>query len=357
MGSPIFKARGIGAALRLCLSAGTAMTLINSAAAVYAQDAPQPPPAPSQAPQPAPDQPAPAPSYPPPQQQPGYPPQQQPGYPPQQQPGYPPQQQPGYPPPQKQPGYPPQQPGYPPQPQQGYGQPAYGPQAYGAQPAAAQPPSPGEKRLPRFNFVLRGALMLGGTGTNEVTCEGDCLVVASNSVDYDHEIGFGFGADFLWGLGSLVRLGPGIMYVAPNDLDIDGGDSSYAIGSDFSLNFVLELTPRVGENVYIVPRAQLGLLLLFPGDDLDAARQEAQRSCEAAGASGCENLEGARPGFDFGIGAGLLVDAGPVRVRGDLMAQFYVINLYTLELSGGLSARIAENLRGARYFFMAGVEF
>lgn len=148
------------------------------------------------------------------------------------------------------------------------------------------------------------------------------------------------------------------MYVAPNDIDIDGGDSSYAIGSDFSLNFVFELTPRVGENVYIVPRAQLGFLLLFPGDDLDSARQESRRNCETAGLSGCENMEGARPGFNFGIGAGMLFDVGAVRLRADFMAQLYAINLYTLELSGGgFSGTISENLRGVRYFLMAGVEF
>jgi len=218
---------------------------------------------------------------------------------------------------------------------------------------------PDDKRLPRFNFVLRGALMLGGTGTDKLTCEGDCSgLFTPAGVDYDHKLGFGVGADFLWGLGSLVRLGPGIMYVAPNDVDVGDVDSSYGIGSDFSLNFVFELTPRVGENVYIVPRAQLGFLLLFLGDDLDAARDRTQRDCETAGFSGCENLDGARPGFDFGIGAGVLVDVGPVRVRGDLMAQFYAINLYTLELSGiGVSSRLSENLSGVRYFFMAGVEF
>ena len=57
--------------------------------------------------------------------------------------------------------------------------------------------------------MLRAGLLVSGSGEDQLECSGDIgagLCTDSDS-DYDHNIAFLLGADFLWTVGSVVRLG------------------------------------------------------------------------------------------------------------------------------------------------------
>ncbi len=197
-------------------------------------------------------------------------------------------------------------------------------------------------------------LMLAPSGSGTLECEGDGCV-SNRGRDYDHKSAFGLGADLLFRTGSVIRLGPGLAYTAEYDVEFDGASTDYTVGGDFTLSFVLEAAVPVSPTVWLVPRGQIGLLLLFPGGDLRDELDELKTQCNAAELSGCDSLDGARPGAQGGLGFGVMFAVGPdVRLRVDTMYQFYSVNLYTVEGSYGDAA---VNLNGSRGFLMAGVEF
>ena len=98
----------------------------------------------------------------------------------------------------------------------------------------------------------------------------------------------------------------------------------------------------------------VGLTLLFPSGDFADSLDRAAQACDSAAASGCENIEGVKPGVNYGIGLGVLT-GGSVRFRGDLMFQGYIINVYSLEFDTP-DATISNNLYGNRFFLLAGIE-
>jgi hypothetical protein len=238
------------------------------------------------------------------------------------------------------------QPVQPVQPQAGYAEPADEPWT----PAPAHEEPAGE--IGTVSFVPR--LMLAPFGSGTLECEGDGCVT-NEGVDYDHKSAFGFGADVMFRVGSVMRLGPGLAYMTEHDIELDGSSDDYTIGSEFTLSFVLDAAIPVSPTVWLVPRGQIGLLLLFPGGDLRDNLDELKTQCEAAGISGCDSLEGARPGVQGGLGFGVMFAVSPnVRLRADAMYQFYSVNVYTLE---GPGVDAAVNFNGSRGFLMAGAEF
>jgi hypothetical protein len=222
---------------------------------------------------------------------------------------------------------------------------------------------PGQKELKTFSFGLRAGLLLGGSGTNKVDCtSGDCSSITAGENDYNHRVSGAFALDFLWKVGSIIRLGPGLAFVAPSSITLKNVPSEfekYEVGSDLSIDFVLEVVPRVGPAAWLAPRFQLGPTVLFPSGDLKDSLNALKDTCNTSGASGCDSIGGPRPGFNIGLGFGALFGVGDsVRLRADLLAQYYVINLYTTTIDTSFgSFEASRNVGGSRFFLLGGVEF
>jgi len=197
--------------------------------------------------------------------------------------------------------------------------------------------------------------MLSVFGSGKLECEGDGCVPGVFDNDYDHKTDFGIGIDVLFKVGSTIRLGPGIAYLPEYDVKFDGASRDDSTGSDLDLSFVMDFVIPTSPKMWIVPRGQLGAKALMPSGDLKDALDQLKDNCKANGLSGCDSLEGARPGVQIGLGVGMMFAVSPsVRLRADLMVQYYRINLFTIE-GGGNKAEV--NLTGNRGFLMAGAEF
>jgi hypothetical protein len=200
-----------------------------------------------------------------------------------------------------------------------------------------------------------------GSGTNKCT-EGDCSVFFptddAGDFDYTHRVSGGLGAELLWKLGSLVRLGPGLFFVLPSEVDFEQGGRS-EIGSDLSLDVIFELAPRVGAAVWLVPRAQVGGTLLFPTGDMKAFLSDMENACFDRGDSGCGSISGARPGVNGGLGFGVLSTASEfVRLRADLLAQIYWVSLYSADAPASFGGTpVSRTVSGSRFFLIGGLEF
>ena len=286
------------------------------------------------------------------QPQPGYG-QPQPGYG-QPQPGYG-QPQPGYG--QPQPGYGQPQPGYG-QPQPGYGQPQPG---YGQPTGYAPPPADSggsEGELPFFSAVIRGGALVGGGGEMKYECDGSDCNGGSDDHDFDHKTAFMLGADFLFTVGSVVRLGPGLQIGTNMEVEPDGSSEDYEIGSDVSMNFVLEADFPVGDRVWIGPRGQVGGTILIPSGDMEDTLEENKEMCEDYDFDNCDVFDGPHLGVNLGLGAGVIFAAGEsVRLRADLMIQPYLIHMFTWDPGNGFDREVTHTISGTRTYIMGGIEF
>jgi hypothetical protein len=208
---------------------------------------------------------------------------------------------------------------------------------------------------------VRGGLLLGGSGSYHYNCDGDCVIASSTGSDYSHKLGGRFTADFLFKAGSMIRLGPGLAFTPPTSIKSDTpfGSVDAEVGSDMGLDFIFEVAPRVGQAVWLVPRGEIGLTVLFPTGDLKNTLEDTERQCNDIGGSDCSSIGKARPGFNAGLGFGALFGVSEkVRLRADLLAQFYVVNLYTYTFdSFGLSTTVTENVAGSRFFLLGGIDF
>jgi len=211
-------------------------------------------------------------------------------------------------------------------------------------------------KLRKFSVALRAATLLQGAGAEELSCEGECASVVTGRSDFENHLAFGANVDFMGAVGRMVRLGLGFLYVAPDRVDLDGIDESYELGSDLSSDLVFELTPRLAPGVWLVPRIQTGLTLLFPAGDLGDDLARLADMCDASRATDCGKIEGIKPGYNLGLGfGGLFALDESIAVRADVLFQAYVINLFTVEAESP-HATISRSIEGTRFFVMAGVE-
>jgi hypothetical protein len=202
--------------------------------------------------------------------------------------------------------------------------------------------------------------LLGGSGTNELRCDGDCTFTSVSGSDYSHKLGARLTADFLFKVGPLIRLGPGLAFTPPTSIKGEGATFNTEVGSDMGLDFIFEVAPRVGPGVWLLPRGEVGLTVLFPTGDLKASLEAERVACNDLGVSNCDSLGDPRPGLNAGLGFGaLFAVSDTVRLRADLLGQFYIVNLYTYEGTStfGGSATLARNVAGSRFFLLGGVEF
>lgn len=246
-----------------------------------------------------------------------------------------------------------------------------------AAPATAQPagtgyglvvPPPVTPRprlaLPRSAVILRGSLLTTGSGTLKDSCSSGCT---SDSLSYTHNVAIALSADFLWKLASVVRLGPELMYVVGESVSMSGtglptnvsgnnivGTLSPSFGSDLALDAVLEIAPQVARTVWAAPRVQLGGGVIFPGGDLGHYLDLLKSACKADGYGGCDAIGSPAVGWNAGLGFGVIFAVSKsVRLRGDLLAQYYSFSLFTVH--GGVDS--SESISSSRYFLAFGVEF
>jgi hypothetical protein len=237
-----------------------------------------------------------------------------------------------------------------------------------ATPGPAEPPAP-EAKIKVFSFVPRVGLQLGGGGTFKQGCDGNACTLAgvdTVSTDYSLETAFAIGADFLFKVHDLVRIGPGIFHTFTTKAT-PSGQASQETGSFTELNFVGEVTPRVSPIVWLIPRLQVGMAMFNasgPFGDLLTA-QKNQCSTDAADASaaggsitGCDSFGNPHVGYDIGAGFGAMFAVGPtIRLRTDFLYEYYSVGVGEESASAGSdSLTLNWRLSGSRYFLLAGME-
>jgi hypothetical protein len=229
----------------------------------------------------------------------------------------------------------------------------YGPQPYGAPVEPARPKRSGFVGLARIGFIVAGA------GEAELDCSG-AGCPSAESVDYDEQSGLVLGADFMGHVLPSLRLGGGLLFVPNTEIDVDGGDEA-DLGSDLSLQFIVEGIVDVGSTTALAVRGQAGALILFPGGDLEDGIDESKDECEQLKASGgsCEVDEGAYVGWTVGGGAGVIIDVGGVGLRMDLLLQWYGVDVAAVEVDDPLFGHVEQStyLVGTRVLLTAGLEF
>lgn len=255
--------------------------------------------------------------------------------------------------------------------------PAAAPAPGGGQPARAQSnqgyglvaahagAAPERQGLPPFSAVVHAGLLLGGSGSLKYTCNGSyCSSMPSETTDYSHKVAFALGADFLWRLGSIVRLGPGVMFVPGQSVTLESNKvlepnntHEPGIGSDMAIDAVLEIVPQVSDTVWLAPRLQAGLGVFFPGSDLGDYLDSTKQGCNTTQFDGCDSINSTDIGWHAGLGFGVIFAVSDlVRLRADVLAQYYSFNLYTVKAKT-VDFKASEDVSSSRGFLLLGVEF
>ena len=217
-----------------------------------------------------------------------------------------------------------------------------------------------EYELKGFLVIPHLGLLVAGNGAMSRQCDAsNCPDGLDGVAGYAHEKAILISADFLWQLGPYFRIGPSIQYTIASDLDPDTStEPKYEIGPMAGLDFVAELSARVGPTSWLVPRVQLGLMLVDPQGDLDNTLTATQALCESAETiDNCDSLDGARVGIEFGLGfGGLFALSDTVRLRADGLAQLYSLRLYKLH-DAAQDQDLSLTATGARFMLLGGMEF
>lgn len=233
--------------------------------------------------------------------------------------------------------------------------------------AAAGPGQPERQHLPVFAPIVHAGLLLFGSGTLKDTCNGpSCTSTDGQSADYSHQVAFALDADFLWRLGSLVRLGPGVMFVTGQSVKLQSGKvfilSPYntktepSIGSDLAIDAVVEIDPQVSGKVWLAPRVQGGMGLLLPSGDLSDRLNYLNGYCPST-YDGCNSVSGAHFGWHAGLGFGVVYALNSlVRLRADVLAQYYSFSLFSIQQTAD-GTKYTEGISSSRGFLFLGAEF
>jgi hypothetical protein len=214
---------------------------------------------------------------------------------------------------------------------------------FGAPTIAAQ-----EKTPPSVYIVPKIGLRAGGTFTRQLKCSGStrCSSLNTSSIDLDDKSEPGFGADVLFPVTPKIRVGGGLFYVTETKAEYQG--RSGKLGTDMSLHGIVEGVFPVSPVVSFTVRAQLGLLMLFPGGDLKDEIDSNKRLC----GSSCSVDDGPYKAFTYGVGGGVLVDVGGFGLRGDVLYQAFTS--MTVEKVSGGGAEASYDVSGHRIWLLVG---
>lgn len=167
------------------------------------------------------------------------------------------------------------------------------------------------------------------------------------------------GVDALFGAFDRVRFGIGALYVPVDDIRLAGSADDFEVGADLGVNAIAEWVFRATPRIWILPRIQGGPIVFSPGGDLRVALDAVNRDYCAGRARGCDSLTGAYTGWNIAAGGGALwVSTERIRVRADVLFQYYSVPLYTLSASLATQPiEVSERLTGGRMFLTLGAEF
>jgi hypothetical protein len=241
-----------------------------------------------------------------------------------------------------------------------------------ATPAPAEPPAP-EAKMRVFSFVPRIGIQLGGSGSGERNCEGTLCgdansavpeVFGSGSSDFDLKTGFVVGADFMFKVHDLIRIGPGLLHTFTTDMTPDGG-SSQEMGSLTEFNFVGEVIPKVSPTVWLVPRIQVGMMMFNASgaskDGMTAYKNYCSDLAANSGATvnGCNSFDNPHLGYDVGAGFGVMFAVGPtIRLRADALYEHFSVSGGSMDVTSPAGDTLKQTYTASanRYFLMGGLE-
>ncbi len=221
-----------------------------------------------------------------------------------------------------------------------------------------------KKPLEGMAFVPRLGLVMPSSGEGETSCDGSGCEAAGlleGEGDYDLTYGFAVGAELLFSLSPLIRIGPSLILglgIEAETEDADGDDDTADFGMIGNLNFVFELTPQVSPTVWLTPRAQLGLAMYNATGDAADFEDDMKEGCEdAGGVDGCESYTGPHLGWGFGLGMGAMFSVSPsIRLRGDLMWNYYSISTFSLSSSDLDVDDYSNTVSGSQIMLLGGIE-
>jgi hypothetical protein len=266
-----------------------------------------------------------------------------------------------------------------PRPQQQYPQQQYPQQqAPGAQPGSMGPaPSPAldsgappepavADEKPKLVIVVPRAGLLAASSA-EIELEVDCNAAAeqlfgaescsSASEDFNESVAFGVGADLLFSLSRNVRLGIGAGYrfTFDGEFDVPGADEVEG-GSLLSLHGVGDFAIPASPQIDVVLRVAVGPSFLFEGGDLEDSNEEQRDFCNTQSGT-CEVGGSPHVGLLIGIGGGVAIRTGSVRLRPELMYERGMHSLSSVEQSeSGLEITQSQSLTSNRLWLTFGVE-
>jgi hypothetical protein len=215
--------------------------------------------------------------------------------------------------------------------------------------ADVPPPKERAATIGGFSFVPRLGLQIGGIsgGTGKVECSGTfCSSITMSDMDYELSKAVAVSFDFLFKVGELFRIGPGLMYTNTMDVYPSKQSNHTELGNLTDIDFVAELIPRVGPSVWLVPRLQFGLTAYNASGTAETGEKENMDACKN----------------QTGITTLVASNCTGVRLRVDGLLNYYSFGLgeitYTYDdgYSTPESARLKLSTSGTRFLLLAGME-
>jgi hypothetical protein len=232
------------------------------------------------------------------------------------------------------------------------------------QPIPPPPPDVPEPdmELHRFAFGFGLGASLAGFGTDRAECHGSaCSASNVGARDYSPKVDVLLEGHAFYQATSFLRLGTTVMLSPSGKVEFKGvaPPTDAGFGTILNLDLAAELTPRLSRNIWLVPRLQSGLSMLFPTGELSQRLSATKDTCNGGNGAfkNCGSLDGPRYGLNVGVGVGaLFAVSDAIGLRADTLFEYYSIRLATLD-AGSRDANFVENASGGRFMLFGGMEF
>jgi hypothetical protein len=216
--------------------------------------------------------------------------------------------------------------------------------------------------LHRFAFGIGLGASVIGFGTDRAECKGSaCSSSNVGARDYAPKINPLVEGHAFFQATNFLRLGTTLMLSPSGKVKFKGVENAAdeGFGTLLNLDLAAELTPRLSRNIWLVPRLQSGLSMLFPTGELSQHLSSSKDTCNSGNGAftNCGSLDGPRYGLNVGVGVGALYAVSDViGLRVDTLFEYYSIRLTTIE-AGSRDASLTENVSGGRFMLFGGMEF
>ena len=211
------------------------------------------------------------------------------------------------------------------------------------------------RSVKKLGYALRAGVRVGGDGDASTDFSGP-NAPGDTKAEYDDTSGpILFAGDLLYTIPMtrrmMVRVGGTLQLLSTSEISFSEDDQVEAGVETHLLGFAEVLHP-VSQKIGVFVRVFGGLVVLFPGGDLQQQIDSAENAC--AGVSNCDVAGGPFFGPTLGLSFGGLYSLGQrVKLRTELMFQHITIDTFSIEANG---VEQTVNTTGHRYFLMAGVE-